>query len=85
MAEEFDYPVDAADMYDEFLEKLEHSGYGQQEIKEPDPYFDYNKISEDDKNKDKFSFSIALEAGETIRFYVNGIKVGTYVIQVILF
>ncbi len=73
-----------ADDYDKFLSELDNSGT-QQEVQEPDPYFDYNKISDDEKDAEKFSFSVELRAGETIRFYVNAIKVGTYVVQVILF
>ncbi len=47
----------------------------------PDPYFDYNDFG----NGDGGSFSLTLEEGESIRFYVNGTKRGTIVIKYVLF
>lgn len=47
----------------------------------PEPYFDYN-----DRGKENGgSFSLELEAGQTVRFYVNAKKPGTYVIAYVLF
>ena len=47
----------------------------------PDPYFDYNAFG----NENGGSFSLTLEAGESIRFYVNATKRGTVVISFVLF
>lgn len=48
----------------------------------PLPYFDFNNAN--DPATGKYipgSFSLKLEAGQTIRFYVNGYKKGTYIIE----
>lgn len=46
----------------------------------PEPYFDYNNAKNPDGTFNAGSFSIKLEEGQTIRFYVNAVKRGTYVI-----
>ena len=48
---------------------------------DPVPYFDYNEFGKENGG----SFSLTLEAGESIRFYVNGTKRGTVLIQFVLF
>ncbi len=45
------------------------------------PYFDYYNAKNDDGTYRAGSFSLNLEAGETMRFYVNAVKKGTYVIS----
>ena len=47
----------------------------------PEPYFDYNSAKNPDGTYNAGSFSIKLEEGQSIRFYVNSIKKGTYVIK----
>lgn len=47
----------------------------------PAPYFDYNNAKNEDGTYNAGSFHIYLEAGESIRFYVNAMKRGTYVIS----
>ncbi len=47
----------------------------------PEPYFDYNIRG----NENGGSFSLTLEEGQTVRFYANGIKRGTVVINYVLF
>ena len=46
----------------------------------PAPYFDYNNAKNSDGTYNPGSFSMDLQEGQTIRFYVNSIKKGTYVI-----
>ena len=46
----------------------------------PNPYFDYNNAKNPDGTYNPGSFSIQLNEGDTIRFYVNAVKKGTYVI-----
>lgn len=43
----------------------------------PDPYFDFQQAG----NENGGQFHITLEEGQTIRFYVNGAKTGTFVIS----
>lgn len=47
----------------------------------PDPYFDYNNAKAEDGSYIPGSFSVKLGEGESIRFYVNALKKGTYVIS----
>ncbi len=47
----------------------------------PEPYFDYNNAKNKDGSYNPGSFSLELEAGETVRFYVNAMKKGVYVIR----
>ena len=51
----------------------------------PNPYFDYNDAKNPDGSYKAGSFSLTLEAGETVRFYVNAMKRGTYVISYYVF
>lgn len=46
----------------------------------PAPYLDYNNLKNNDGTYNAGSFSLELEAGETVRFYVNAVKKGTYVV-----
>ena len=43
----------------------------------PDPYFDFQQAG----NENGGQFHITLEEGQTIRFYVNGAKTGTFIIS----
>lgn len=47
----------------------------------PAPYFDFQQFG----NENGGSFSLTLEEGQTIRFYVSGAKRGTYVISYFVF
>jgi hypothetical protein len=47
----------------------------------PEPYFDFNNAKNKDGSYNPGSFSLQLEAGQQIRFYVNAIQRGTYVIS----
>ena len=47
----------------------------------PTPYFDFQQLG----NENGGSFSLTLEEGQTIRFYVSGAKRGTYVISYYVF
>jgi hypothetical protein len=47
----------------------------------PEPYFDYNNAKNNDGTYNPGYFKLNLEAGQTIRFYVNAIRKGTYVIN----
>lgn len=51
----------------------------------PNPYYDYFANANPDGSYREGSFSLTLEAGETVRFYVNGAKRGTYVISYFVF
>lgn len=47
----------------------------------PAPYFDYNNAKNKDGTYNPGSFKLELEEGQKIRFYVNSVKRGTYVIS----
>lgn len=47
----------------------------------PIPFLDYNNLKNPDGTYMDGSFSLELEAGETVRFYVNAVKKGTYIVQ----
>ena len=47
----------------------------------PNPYFDYNNAKNNDGTYNPGSFKLDLEAGQTVRFYVNAIRKGTFVID----
>lgn len=47
----------------------------------PNPYFDYHNATNPDGSFNPGSFSIELEAGQSIRFYVNATKKGTFIIE----
>ncbi len=47
----------------------------------PEPYFDYNNAKNKDGTYNPGSFKLELEAGQTVRFYVNAMNRGTYVIS----
>ncbi len=47
----------------------------------PAPYLDYNNLKNLDGTYRSGSFSLTLEAGQTVRFYVNGMSKGTYIIS----
>ena len=65
-----------ADKYDEYLEQVQNNN-SQQDIVAPNAYFDFQASGKENGG----SFSIVLEEGQTIRFYVSGKNVGTYVIS----
>ena len=46
----------------------------------PEPYLDYNNLKNDNGTYNAGSFYLDLEEGETVRFYVNSISRGTFVI-----
>lgn len=47
----------------------------------PEPYFDYNNAKDPNGGYIPGSFHIDLEAGQTIRFYVNSVKKGAVIIS----
>lgn len=51
----------------------------------PDPYFDCHDAQNPDGSYNAGSFSLTLEAGQTVRFYVYGMERGTYVISYYVF
>lgn len=50
----------------------------------PDPYFDYNNAKNKDGSYNPGSFSLTLEEGQEVRFYVNSINRGTFVISYVV-
>ena len=64
-----------------FINADEYKAAGDDVSKMPKPYFDYNNAAVVDGMYAPGSFSIELEAGETINFFVNAIKRGVYLIE----
>lgn len=65
-----------ADKYDKYTEEVENNN-SLQEIPAPDAYFDFQVSDKEDGR----SFYVVLEEGQSIRFYVIGKTVGSYVIS----
>ena len=47
----------------------------------PEPYFDYNNAKNNDGTYNPGSFSLQLEAGQTVNFYINSVKKGVVIIS----
>ena len=65
-----------ADQYDAYLEEVQNNN-SLQEIQAPSAYFDFQVSGKENGG----SFYIVLEEGQSIRFYVIGKTVGSYVIS----
>ena len=64
-----------------FINAKEYDAANGDPAKMPNPYFDYNNAQVVDGMYKPGSFSIELEAGETIEFYVNATKRGVFLID----